>query len=707
MKRQENSSEESIVKTMFSIVLIFLTYQTYAESTSESSSQNNVNVNEPITINYGSSPWNTDSGSIDTAFVFVKDTNSGKIVKILLDETEPDSSKFSGKFYLSLEKGKEVNPQLFIPPQKLKEEDKDFTFQKLLRQGKIKRKPVVFRNLEGEKSLHVFDTKKQAINALQVFKEQLKLAQESKSLTKPIPDKSTLEAQRLAEKQLMLAKLAQEAANRESERQRKEQLEKQRIEELKRQQLAMKEAEIKARQQEAQKYADQALLSYRDGDYKNARLNFKKATELDPNNTSYYFKYAVSLYRLEQFNEALVIFKVTESVGAELIEKQYYMALVHYRLKELQPALANFQNVQDSKHPILGPSAAFYRGVILFGEEKFKPSKEAFEFVLDTSKDPKLDQKAEEFIEKIARIEMFKANQEKPNVVSGTVGISYDSNVLNSPDSSDQGTSTNVASPRFLGMGSYERRLIYERTHEWSAKVSSLYMYSTDSGASSADPFLNTVTSPYTLKGKLWGKGHKLTITPGFEALFMDAESNGTRSNILNSITLNISSTLIMSDQLFSTYILDFRNDDSNLTITDNADNSDANKITLKTSQTYFVDSSKKRAWIGNLAYILNNASGDNKTYNRIDAGFTYMAPIKKWDATWTAGLAYYLLNYSKSSDSRKDNNLTASGSLSKPFVKWFTGGLSGNYSTNSSSTATYTYKKYTVMLTGTFNTSF
>ena len=73
----------------------------------------------------------------------------------------------------------------------------------------------------------------------------------------------------------MLAKLAQEAANRESERQRKEQLEKQ-IEELKRQQLAMKEAEIKARQQEAQKYADQALLNYRDGDYKNAQLNFKK-----------------------------------------------------------------------------------------------------------------------------------------------------------------------------------------------------------------------------------------------------------------------------------------------------------------------------------------------------------------------------------------------------------------------------------------------
>ena len=41
-----------------------------------------LDVNRQMSISYGSPSWNTDSTKIDTAFLILRDKNSGKLVQI-------------------------------------------------------------------------------------------------------------------------------------------------------------------------------------------------------------------------------------------------------------------------------------------------------------------------------------------------------------------------------------------------------------------------------------------------------------------------------------------------------------------------------------------------------------------------------------------------------------------------------------------------
>ena len=53
---------------------------------------------ETTEMTYASAPWNKNSTQVDSAFLFLRDQASGQVAKILLYETEPDSSLFSGTF---------------------------------------------------------------------------------------------------------------------------------------------------------------------------------------------------------------------------------------------------------------------------------------------------------------------------------------------------------------------------------------------------------------------------------------------------------------------------------------------------------------------------------------------------------------------------------------------------------------------------------
>lgn len=659
-----------------------------------------IQANSVIEITYGSSPWNKNKDKKDTAFLFVQDRNTKKTVKIFLEETASDSSIFKGKFSLSINSDKKFAPAIYIPPMNLRTVKANDSFYKLLKQKKVKRRPIVYKNDTPYSKLEVFDTREQAKLAVQSLKKEY-LAKKQK--TKIKADKLSVSK----DKQMLLNELAIKSAKQEMDRLRLAQLEKQKIQERIEKQKKLKRARIEEQKNKAQELANKALEFYKEGNYPEAEKLFKQSTELDPENTSYYFKYGVSLYRNKKYNEALVIFDlVTNQTPSEELEKRYYMALIHYKLEELDQAIEQFNFVKTQNHPVLSPSSAFYNGVIQFGKETYDQSKLNFEYVLDTSKDPKMDDKAEEFIEKIARIQQFKAQQSLKNTVTGLVGVGYDSNVLNSPDNTSQGTATDVATPRLMALGSYERRIVHELKHEFSAKLTSLYMYSLDDDAVPADPFLITAQLPYSYKAKLFNKGYKLTLTPGYESLFMDVQSTGTRSQILGSMTLNINNTFIMSNKWQAQYILDVRQDDSLLSETSSDDNADALKYSIKTNQYYFLSKNKKTAYSGGLGYTVNDATGENKAYNRIDLSIGYMSYYKKWDTSYNVNLNTYSLNYD-GSDSREETNYALTFTFNKPIKDWFIGSTNLNYTKNDSSSESYTYSKYTIMFNAIFNYSF
>lgn len=667
----------------------------------------NGSVQNAFKIQYGSKAWNQSGTTPDSAFAFIKDKTTGKIVKVVLDETEPDSSVFSGVFSVNWGNDEVIKPEVYIPPEKMKDDPNAIkNFNSLLRSKKIKRKPLLFKkNDSGLRVLDVYDTKEQVLQAAESYKKELKARRAAKAPTKPIPDEATMEVARQAAKEDAIQKAKMDALEQEKTRLRQEQLEQQRLADLLKKQQMLASKEKARRKARAKKLAERALKYYVKGNYEKAEELFKKSNELDPENSSHYFKYGVTLYKNEKYSEALVILKLSKTVGQEEIEKAYYMGLTHFRLKELDSALEKFKFCKDKSHPIISPSAAFYEGLILFTLEHYKKSQASFEYVLDNSKDPKMDNKAEEYVEKIANILRFKNLQNKKNDISATLGTSYDSNVLQASDAAvDQGSPTG-ASMRGLLSFNYSRRWIYQPKHEFSTKLTTMTMYSTETAARISDPSLTSINLPYSYKGKAFGKGYKFTWDTGYEVLFMDLESAGVQTNILNGLTMNFDNTFIMNQNWFASYGVDIRQDDSLISVTDAADNADASKITLKTTQSYFLDKTKKRGVITNFSYATNTASGDNKTYSRIDLGSTYMAPLGKWGATWTTGLSLYNLAYSTTD--RKDNNITLNGSLSKSFKEWMTGALTASYSTNSSNQDSYNYSKYTIMATLTMTHTF
>lgn len=678
-----------------------------------------------LKIVYGSSLWNNSSTNPDSAFLFMRDAKSGKIAKVVLDETEPDSSVFSGNFSVSWDpKGTGIEPEIYIPPKTMKDnEDSVSKFSQLLNSGKIAKKPLVFRTDENIRVIDVYDTQEQAKAAQQAALEAQKMNEliakrEGSLLKKNVQSdgkqSSTLstqdlEAAKKGEQNALLNQLALEAARRAQERIRLEQIEKQKTEERLRLASQMNAAQRSARAKEASAIAAQALVHYQNSEFQAAEEKFKRAVELDPDNKSYYFRYGVTLYRLEKYNEALVVIKLSPDTPDIALEKRYYLGLIHLKLKELDFALTRMREVGSAKDPNLSPSAAFYEGVILFTQEKYEEAKEPFERVLDTSNDPALDRQAEDFLDKLIALIQMKKAMSKRWFFNGSLGLTYDSNVLLASDSqTSQGTATADADMRLMLTGDTEYRPIYTQNHELGAKAFVYYMRSSKDEVSRADPMLVNFSAPYAYKGLAFGKGYKLAVKPQYELIYMDLDEDGAREGIMSSQVISADNTFVMRKDWFSLYTAEFRYDDSLSESSTGTNNADAFKSTLKTSQIFMIGKNQKEVLMATGGYAINSAKGDNSYYDRWDLGATYVRPTS-WEANWMTGINYYLINYGRagSSDSnsgRKDQNVTFTTGFTKTLKEWVSWAVIGSYISNGSNVESNQYSKYTILTTATFN---
>jgi len=661
-------------------------------------------------VTYGAKSWNTDSRKNDTAFLLMRDKQSGKIVQIQLEETEPDSSRFSGQFRVSLVNQETSMPEIFVPPDELRNGEKNYKrIHEMIVSNKLSRKPSIWtKDAKGQTTLDVFDTREQAEAALKAYNEQLRAEKElkKKKLVKPVASESTLAVAKNAERKTQLDNLALEAAKREAERARLSQIETQRAEARAQKERGMSAADRAARIARAKLLSDAGIALSNQGDFVGAEAKFAEAMELDPTNKAHSFKYGISLYRNNKFNEALVAFRQNELTGRDELERKYYMALTHYRLAELDASLRLFTDVAASKDPVMGPASLFYVGVIQFTLEQFDPAKKAFEDVIDTSTDPALDQQAEDYLDKIVAAKAIQKMREKKWTLTGTAGLSYDSNILLSPDSSqDQGTAQDVADVRLLTIGDVEYRPVFSERREWSTKLNMNLTNSLKNEAAKADPFLYNLSAPYVHKGMAFNKGYKLVVRPGYELLYMDPSGTGTKDLTLSSYILGFDNTFVMKKDWFSMYTFEYRMDDSPEATSRGPNDADANKLSLKTIQTMFLDKSRKEALLATGGLVWNMAKGSEKKYKRYELGVMYAHPTS-WGSTWTAGLSLYKLIYDDAVQVRSDVNSTFSTGFSKPIKEWVTWGVVGSYIKNDSNLSANEYSKYLIMTTATFTTN-
>ena len=576
-----------------------------------------------------------------------------------------------------------------------------------MKNKKLPRKPFVsVKDERGQNVLKIYDTSAQAREALELYKyelEQRKKRGYARRPNDPTPEAPILDAEDLAKKE----RQRKEAIRLQEERLRLAQIEEKKRRDRLRELSRLKKVELEKRKNEARRLAAAAVKQFKANNFEKAVSLFEKAVTLDPSDRSYYFLYGVSLYRINKFNLSIVILLQAVGKAVKIADRDFYIGLNYYRIKESQKAHLEFDKVKKADPKNIGSTAAFYSGIVHMQDKEYNEAKDEFQWVLDNSQDPKLDQKAEEMIEKVLALQKIEKLAKTKNFVNALFGLQYNSNILSSSESAqDIGTATNVGGGRILAVGGYRYRPYYKEKEELSIKYSTVYQYSFRASFTAADAFLNTLTVPYVRKGTLFGKGAKYSVEPGYELLNLDVNTDGKRERILDSILLNSDMSLVMGPNWVSVYKFQYRNDDSKLTITDAADDASANRYILKTTQSIFLNKKKDKASLNTFGIQWNDADGQNNNWFRFDLGTSYVMPFY-WDSSMILGLSYFNLGYSDRTDNRTDNNYNLSFTLSKPINDEFTALFTGGYIRNDSNVADNEFTQWTVMSAISYNGAF
>jgi tetratricopeptide (TPR) repeat protein len=677
------------------------------------SSRAPLNASNTIRLNYGYPDWNKQTTQIDSASLIMKEGASGRIVQIHLEETEPDSSIFTGKFSIRWQDIEKLEVEFYIPPQELLNDNAGIKkIMSMIQNQTLKRHPFLVRRApDGFQTVDIFDKKEQAQAAMKLYQaEQQVVAAKNaaNAQSKKFP----------SDEQISTAKLSAEIREREAaakslaERMRLEQIASLQAEQAKTRYLALQAAEQAARSKQAEKVAQEALVDFQAGRFPEAKSKFDKAIELDPSNNAYYFQYGVSLYKTDEYNRSLVYLNLAQGPKINPAEKQFFVGLNFFRKQEFINAAASFEKVVSYNNPNFSASAQFYKGMALMEQKKYVESQAAFQAVLDTSKDPALDERAESYIEQILRIQQFEAEKARKWQLSATIGEMYDSNVILSSDSDrEAGTATDIAGLRTLFQASGRYRPVYDEKKEFAVQLDILSMYTVDKNREyvatlhDADPNVYTFTAPWTQKGLLFGKGYKLDLIPGYEGTWMSAESHKMKE-ILNSYTFTVQNLFVMNESWIANYNLDSRIDNSKLDSSIGDDNSSATKAKFSFNNLLFVNTEKSKIITADLGITSNMAKGKNSTYQRLDLAAGWIQPWK-WDTSFNSKLSYYFLTYNQKDIKRTDNDLGLSLGLSKKLNELFVAGFTTGYTINSSTDSASKYNKWTAMLTLSSTTSF
>lgn len=661
---------------------------------------------KPIRLEYIAPAWNKDPRKNDLSAVIIRDSLSGRVAKVEMTETSENSSIFVGIYQINFQAGADstadITPEVYIAPLAMINSDQHLQrISSLIKENLLLRKPYFLRVEKGIQVISVFDSRAQALEAYQTYLRN--------SGGKPLVDPAALEAQRLALKNAEEKARLEQAAAAAAARTKIEEDEKRHQEELRKREALLNEQQRLERKAKAVKIAEEALEFYKKGDAKSAEDKFNQAIELDPENTSYSFQYGVTLFKNDKYNRAIVLLDMATGENVNANERDYYKALSHMKLQEYEEGYKIFTSLESRNDKSTSSLAAFYAGVIDFQRERFDPAKQHFEYVLDNSTDPKIDQQAESYIEQIANAKRFEEMRKKSVILTFNLGLMYDSNILSV---SAANAPTDLAGYRWSYGGSIEYRPVFSEKHEFSGILSVSDLYSTDQSFKAKTEFQNTdplifgLVFPYKWKGTLFDKPAQVGLTPGYETIQMNADGTGARENIVNSTILKGDGTFVMRDDWFANYALEVRRDNSLLKDVPSDDVQSANKMTLSTTQTFFQDNKKTRAVIGEGSYAMNMADGKNQKYNRLEIAGGYLMPAFM-ESTLLSRLNASMSKYPDHVTGRDDKSLGLTLILQKQWSETWSGNLMGTFNKTDSTLEGYTYDKFVIMAGATWTNAF
>ncbi|MBL7557043.1 MAG: tetratricopeptide repeat protein [Bdellovibrionaceae bacterium] len=629
--------------------------------------------NQPIYIEF-----QTQNKSANTSqFISVTEVQTKRRASVELTPTAQDKSVLTGYFRIQMNMDKYPSQQLEF---QTKTGNKLFAF-------------VLPNTNTAEKALSVvlFNTEKE----WQAYSVQFlnKAGEDLKKKLQEVKSSKSMNAEQLQGKKETIVRLndriqeqsrlsfeAQEAIKRE--------------ELLRQQQAQNEEAKLKAKA-DARNFAAKAEKEYRAGKFPAAAANFQKAYELDPENDAFLYKYGVALYKVGNYNKSLSVLSMAEEGNQDPVEHRYYVGLNHLRLNELDKALENFSDIQEDKHVELSPPAAYYAGTIEFQKALYPKAKERYQFVLDNSKDPKLDKQAEAKLEEIDRIESFLESQKEIFRYNLYTGLQYDGNVLNI---STQNIATNADAYRLLYGASLAYYYFRTMKSKYAAELSISDMYSvdknfkSDSTIQSADPLQYGIRLPINYSHSAFSRSFNSNVTPYMSMLNM-SDDGGSRKLIMTSSGLGLDTQWDQGNDKFHIVKFDYAVDKSSLEVSSEDDNQSAKRMSLNYNWVKLLNPTGGKSFLADVGYVSNTADGKNYSYSKLLLSSTYSFP---WSAKYrgSARVDYADQNYSKSTSGRKDTIYGVTLGASQDINKKNNISLTLSYLMNNSTVEAYKYNK-------------
>lgn len=668
---------------------------------------------KPFAIFYSKLSWNQNPTAVEQGYLYLKDRNGGELMELYLTETEPNSGVFSVEYPIGTLKKKQIEAEIYSAPQAMLQGNRRLeVMNNLIRDQTVKRKPFLMRLLrERGYVIDVFDDRDEAMKAYNHYKSQLGLtaevkesdsivevANQEKASVKKVIDTSTLQSLFLANEN------NQEATNAKNQeiREHLKSVEEKRRSHVKAEAQQWTKSISDKNYQAAKKIIQGAVEDLKNLKFKDSRESFYKASDLAPNNDDIYEQYGVSLFREDLYNQAIVVLEVAQPTTTRQAEKSFYLGMSFYQLKDYEPATKHYTDVINAKEEAFGPTAAFYRGASYIELGEYERAKEDFQYVLDHSKDPKMDERAEKFIEYANDRKRLDEKRSNWFFIDGVLGLMYDSNIVLANDQvRDQGLVTGEEGWRLLAQSSARVRPYYSDTDELSLLFNLTTLKSFDNGfgsnptAEQADPTLLGLDVPWTHRGTLGGRGYFFDLSPGYETIFMDLDGNGNKS-ITNTLRVNFNNTLVVNKDWIAKGDWSISSNDSNIL----GDTTSADSIagSLRLSGIFIINKDLERYIIPEFAYRINDANSSTYAFNRVDIGVTFMTSVfDRW--IWNSRFLYYLANYEST---RVDNNYSFSTGFSARINSHWNWSLLGSYIINDSTTNQY--DKYNIVSSFSFS---
>lgn len=465
------------------------------------------------------------------------------------------------------------------------------------------------------------------------------------------------------------------------------------------QQERLSSAEKARKKSQAAELVSKADALYQQQNFEAAADQYEKAVELDPENDSYFYRFGVSLYKTNEFNKSLATLSMADVGDEQAVEKDYYIALNHLKLKDYDKALKKLNDVKEENDPNISPTASFFAGTIEYQQQKFPEARKSMEYVLDNSNDTQMDRAAEDMLEQIDRMENFYASKNEKYRFTFFAGPVYDQNVLNVATNN---VATDVQAYR-LNYGASALGVWYRSpTSDLGTQLSVSDYYSTDTKfqgnatLQTADPLEFAFTVPFHQEFVTKDRSYNWELTPAIKSIYM-SPSGGTRSEIIRSTGISTSLAAPLSRDLYLAGKLDFFADQSFLEGVAADDDQSGKKYSVTITPTKLLDLKGEKSISGDVGYLINQAEGKNYRYNRMAFGVTYGFP-GLWKSNSTLRAEYAMQNYGEATTTRNDTTTSVTAGLNKDLTKKWNLNATLMYTIGSSEVDLYKYNKIMAM---------